>query len=97
MKAVALTHYLPISDPNAFLDVEMDKPTPTGNDILVAVNAVAVNPVDTKVRGPKEKVEDIPRVLGWDASGVVEAVGPDTTLFKPGDEVYYAGDITRAC
>ena len=96
MKAVALTHYLPISDPNAFLDVEMDKPTPTGNDILVAVNAVAVNPVDTKVRGPKEKVEDIPRVLGWDASGVVEAVGPDTTLFKPGDDVYYAGDITRS-
>lgn len=96
MKAVALTHYLPIDDPKSFLDVDLDKPTPTGHDILVAVKAVSVNPVDTKVRGPKDKVEDTPRVLGWDASGVVEAVGPEVTLFKAGDEVYYAGDITRA-
>lgn len=66
-----------------------------GRDLLVAVHAVAVNPVDTKVRAPKDKVEDAPRVLGWDASGVVQAVGPDVTLFKVGDEVYYAGDITR--
>ncbi len=96
MKAVALTHYLPIEDPKSFLDVEMDKLAPEGRDILVAVKAVAVNPVDTKVRAPKDKVEDPPRVIGWDASGVVEAVGPDVTLFKPGDEVYYAGDITRS-
>jgi zinc-binding alcohol dehydrogenase family protein len=67
-----------------------------GHDILVAVKAVAVNPVDTKVRGPKEKVEETPRIIGYDASGVVEAVGPDVTLFKPGEEVYYAGDITRS-
>jgi len=96
MKAVALTHYLPIEDPRSFLDVELDKPEPNGHDILVAVKAVAVNPVDTKVRRPKEQVEKIPRVLGWDASGVVEAVGSDVTLFQPGDEVYYAGDITRS-
>ena len=96
MKAVALTHYLPIEDPRSFLDVELDKPEPNGHDILVAVKAVAVNPVDTKVRRPKEQVEKIPRVLGWDASGVVEAVGRDVTLFQPGDEVYYAGDITRS-
>jgi zinc-binding alcohol dehydrogenase family protein len=96
MKAVALTHYLPVTDVNAFLDVDLPKPTPTGRDILVAVKAVSVNPVDTKVRGPKDKVEETPRVLGWDASGVVEVVGPDATLFKAGDEVYYAGDITRA-
>ncbi|MGB0132563.1 zinc-binding alcohol dehydrogenase family protein [Dokdonella sp.] len=95
MKAVALTHYLPIDDPNAFLDVELPKPSPSGRDLLVAVKAVSVNPVDTKVRAPKDTVEKTPRVLGWDASGVVEAVGPDVTLFKPGDEVYYAGDITR--
>jgi len=60
------------------------------------VRAVSINPVDTKVRSPKGKVEDSPRVLGWDASGIVEAVGPEVTLFKPGDEVYYAGDITRS-
>jgi len=96
MKAVALTHYLPVEDPNAFLDVELPKPTASGRDLLVSVKAVSINPVDTKVRSPKDGIEDPPRVLGWDASGVVESVGPDTTLFKPGDEVYYAGDITRS-
>ncbi len=96
MKAVALTHYLPVENPEAFLDVELPKPTPGGQDLLVAVKAVSINPVDTKVRSPKEGVEETPRVLGWDASGVVEAVGPDVTLFKVGDEVYYAGDITRS-
>ncbi|MES0882849.1 zinc-binding alcohol dehydrogenase family protein [Roseibium sp. SCP14] len=96
MKAVALTHYLPIDDPNSFLDVDLPKPTPQGRDILVAVKAVSVNPVDTKVRAPKDQVEEVPRVLGWDAAGIVEAVGPDVTLFRPGDEVYYAGDITRS-
>lgn len=96
MKTVALTHYLPIEDPNSFLDVELEKPTPEGRDILVSVKAVAVNPVDTKVRRSKDIVEEPPRVLGWDASGVVEAVGSDVSLFKTGDEVYYAGDITRS-
>ncbi|MGH8127283.1 MAG: zinc-binding alcohol dehydrogenase family protein [Gammaproteobacteria bacterium] len=96
MKAVALTHYLPVENPNAFLDVELPKPVASGRDLLVSIKAVSVNPVDTKVRAPKDKVEESPRVLGWDASGVVEAVGPDVTLFKPGDEVYYAGDITRS-
>ncbi|MGV8986005.1 MAG: zinc-binding alcohol dehydrogenase family protein [Cypionkella sp.] len=95
MKAVALTHYLPVTDPNAFLDVELPKPVAQGRDLLVAVKAVSVNPVDTKVRSPKDKVETTPRILGWDAASVVEAVGPDVTLFKVGDEVYYAGDITR--
>ncbi|WP_422038112.1 zinc-binding alcohol dehydrogenase family protein [Roseibium sp.] len=96
MKAVALTRYLPIDDPESFLDVDLPKPVPDGRDLLVAVKAVSVNPVDTKVRAPKDTVEETPRVLGWDAAGIVEAVGPDVTLFKPGDEVYYAGDITRA-
>lgn len=96
MKAVALTHYLPVDNPNAFIDVELPKPEATGRDLLVAVKAVSINPVDTKVRSPKDTVEETPRVLGWDASGVVEAVGPDVTFFKPGDEVYYAGDITRS-
>ncbi|MGA9393958.1 MAG: zinc-binding alcohol dehydrogenase family protein [Azonexus sp.] len=96
MKAVALTHYLSVDNPNAFLDVDLPKPTATGRDLLVAVKAVSINPVDTKVRAPKDQVETTPRVLGWDASGIVEAVGPEVTLFKPGDEVYYAGDITRS-
>ena len=96
MKAVALTHYLPIDNPASFLDVELPTPEPAGHDLRIAVKAVAVNPVDTKVRAPKEQVEVVPRVLGWDASGIVDAVGPEVTLFKPGDEVFYAGDITRA-
>lgn len=96
MKAVGLTHYLPIENPDSFLDVEIDKPDPTGHDIRVAVKAVAVNPVDTKVRAPKDAVEASPRILGYDASGVVDAVGSDVSLFKVGDEVYYAGDITRS-
>lgn len=96
MKAVGFTHYLPIENESAFLDLNVEKPQPEGRDILVNVKAVAVNPVDTKVRAPKDKVEETPRIIGYDASGVVEAVGPDVTLFKPGDEVYYAGDITRS-
>ncbi|MDR5757263.1 zinc-binding alcohol dehydrogenase family protein [Caballeronia sp. LZ035] len=95
MKAIGLTRYLPISDPQSLVDIELEQPTPTGRDLLVKIEAIAVNPVDTKVRAPKDKVESAPRVLGWDAAGVVAAVGPEATLFKVGDPVYYAGDITR--
>ncbi|MDR5878168.1 zinc-binding alcohol dehydrogenase family protein [Caballeronia sp. LZ032] len=95
MKAIGFTRYLPISDPQALVDIELEQPVPTGRDLLVKVEAIAVNPVDTKVRAPKDKVESAPRVLGWDAAGVVAAVGPEATLFKVGDPVYYAGDITR--
>lgn len=95
MKAIALTHYLPISDPAALFDTTLAKPQAHGRDLLVAIKAIAVNPVDTKVRAPKAQVESSPRVLGWDAAGVVEAVGPEVKNFKVGDPVYYAGDITR--
>lgn len=95
MKAIGLTRYLPISDPLSLVDVEIATPKAAGHDLLVKVEAIAVNPVDTKVRAPKEKVEDAPRVLGWDAAGTVAAVGPDVTLFKVGDPVFYAGSITR--
>jgi NADPH2:quinone reductase len=98
MKAVALTQYLPINVPESFLDVDLPTPKPSGHDMLIAVQAVAVNPVDTKVRAGRGKegvVEDPPRVIGWDASGVVKAIGDGVTLFKPGDEVWYAGDISR--
>ena len=96
MKAVGLTRYLPIDDPESLVDIELPTPTPAGRDILVKVEAISVNPVDTKVRAPKAKVEATPRVLGWDAAGTVAAVGPDATLFRVGDPVYYAGSITRA-
>ena len=96
MKAIALTRYLPISDPQSLQDVELRKPVATGHDVLVRIEAVSVNPVDTKIRSPKPQVEAQPKVLGYDAAGVVEAVGPAVTLFQPGDEVYYAGDVTRS-
>jgi zinc-binding alcohol dehydrogenase family protein len=96
MRAVALTKYLPISDPESLMDVELPSPVANGRDLLVKIHAIAVNPVDTKVRKPKDKVETTPKVLGWDAAGEVVEAGPDCTLFKPGDKVFYAGDITRS-
>jgi NADPH2:quinone reductase len=96
MKAIGLHKYLPIDHPESLIDVEVEKPQPSGRDLLVQVKAISVNPVDTKVRSPKEKVEEAPRILGWDVAGIVEQAGPDCTFFKPGDEVYYAGSIVRA-
>ena len=81
---------------NRCVDVELPKPVATGHDLLVRIEAISVNPVDTKVRAPKPQVEAQPKVLGYDAAGVVEAVGDAVTLFKPGDAVFYAGDITRS-
>jgi NADPH:quinone reductase-like Zn-dependent oxidoreductase len=95
MKAVGLYRYLPIDDPESFLDLELDTPSASGRDLLVEVKAISVNPVDTKRRAPKDLVEKTPRVLGWDVAGVVKAVGPEVSLFKPGDAVYYAGSIMR--
>jgi NADPH2:quinone reductase len=88
MKAVAHTG----TTIDSLNDIELPRPAPSGHDLLVKVEAVSVNPVDTKQR---KAGSPTPRVLGWDASGTVEAVGPDVTLFKPGDAVYYAGDVTR--
>jgi NADPH2:quinone reductase len=95
MKAVGLYKYLPIDNPESLLDLEVDTVMPTGRDLLVGVKAVSVNPVDTKRRAPKDLVEKTPKILGFDASGIVESVGPDCTLFKPGDPVYYAGSVIR--
>ena len=95
MKAVGLYKYLPIGHQESLLDLEVPTPTPTGRDLLVGVKAISVNPVDTKRRAPKDIVETTPKILGWDAVGIVEAVGPDCTLFRPGDAVYYAGSIVR--
>jgi zinc-binding alcohol dehydrogenase family protein len=77
---------------HTFADIELPKPSPSGHDLLVKVEAISVNPVDTKQRKTKTSGS---HVLGWDAAGTVEAVGKDVTIFKPGDAVYYAGDVTR--
>ncbi|QWU16873.1 zinc-binding alcohol dehydrogenase family protein [Paenibacillus sophorae] len=95
MRAVGLYKYLEISEPESLIDLEMEKPLPAARDLLVKVKAISVNPVDVKVRAPKDKVEEAPKILGWDVAGVVEQVGPECMLFKPGDEVYYAGSINR--
>ncbi|OBR45539.1 MULTISPECIES: zinc-binding alcohol dehydrogenase family protein [Aeromonas] len=95
MKAIVLTHYLPSDHPDCFIEANLADPTPGPRDLLVRVNATSINPVDTKVRAPKAKVESSPRVLGWDAVGEVIAVGREVTLFKAGDRVWYAGDISR--
>ena len=94
MKAVVYTqHGLPISDAAALQDIELPMPEAGAHDLLVEVRAVSVNPVDTKIRLGVQV--DQPRVLGWDASGIVRAVGPEVTLFAPGDEVFYAGSLLR--
>ena len=95
MKAAGFIRYLSVTDPKSLLDVDPPKPAPQGRDILLTVKAVAINPVDVKVRSPKEKVKPQPRVIGYDAAGVVDSVGPDATLIKAGDEAYSAGDLTR--
>ena len=75
--------------------INIAKPTPAGRDLLVKVSAVSVNPVDTKIRRTAEPDADEFKILGWDAVGIVEATGSDCDSFKPGDRVYYAGDISR--
>ena len=96
MKAVGYHKSLPITDKDSLVDFTGDRPVPAGRDLLVAVKAVSVNPVDTKVRmRAQPRAGEPPKVLGYDAAGVVDAVGPEATLFKPGDEVFYAGSIVR--
>lgn len=84
---------LPLTDPQSLYETETTKPQPAGHDLLVKINAISVNPVDTKVRNGGDPEQ--PRILGWDASGVVEAIGDSVTLFAPGDEVFYAGSLVR--
>ncbi|ROQ50490.1 zinc-binding alcohol dehydrogenase family protein [Rathayibacter sp. PhB152] len=91
MRAVAITRH---GAPEVLTDVELPEPSATGHDLLVRVRAVSINPVDTKIRASGRR-EASPKVLGYDAVGSVEAVGADVTLFAPGDEVFYAGSITR--
>ncbi|MCE5364494.1 zinc-binding alcohol dehydrogenase family protein [Pseudomonas anguilliseptica] len=96
MKAVAYYQSLPADHADALLDVELPTPTPGPRDLLVEVKAISVNPVDTKIRRNVAPSDGDAKVLGWDASGIVKAVGSEVSLFQPGDRVYYAGAINRA-
>ncbi|MCD9024776.1 zinc-binding alcohol dehydrogenase family protein [Cohnella silvisoli] len=95
MKAVGAYRYLDLSDPESLVDLFIEKPIPTGRDLLVEVKAISVNPADLGVRKNNNYEKESPKILGWDVAGIVEQVGPDCQLFKPGDEIYYAGSVTR--
>lgn len=95
MKAIGYRQPLPIDHPDALEDLELTAPLPSARDLLVRVQAISVNPVDTKVRKSAVPVLGQARVLGWDAVGIVEAVGAEVTGFRPGERVWYAGSITR--
>lgn len=95
MKAIGYIESLPINDPASLEDIELDQPIATGRDLLIKVQAIAVNPVDYKIRTRMAGVDGNYKVLGWDAVGEVVATGEDVNTFKPGDVVYYAGDLNR--
>ena len=95
MKAVGYNQSLPISEDASLIDAEIPDPEPSGRDLLVQVQAISVNPVDTKVRMRSAPPPGQLKVLGWDAAGIVLKTGPDVELFEPGDEVWYAGSIVR--
>jgi len=95
MKAVGYKKSLGIEHAEALIDFEAAKPEAKGRDIRVTVKAISANPVDYKVRKRAAPPEGEFKILGFDAAGIVDAVGPEVTLFKPGDEVFYAGSILR--
>lgn len=95
MKAVAYQKASPITAADSLLDINLPDPISAGSDLLVEVKAISVNPVDTKVRANSNPPVGEWKVLGWDAAGIVRTVGSEVTLFKPGDRVWYAGDISR--
>jgi NADPH:quinone reductase len=98
MKAIGFYKPLPIQDSQSLVDVSIEMPKPRPRDLLVEVRAISVNPVDAKIRaggGPGKQDGEL-QILGWDAAGIVKETGADVTLFRPGDEVYYAGSVDRA-
>lgn len=95
MRAVGYHTPGPINRNDALLDLDIPAPTPGPRDLIVRVKAISINPVDTKVRAGVAPADGAARVLGWDAAGVVEAVGAEVGLFSVGDEVFYAGDLNR--
>src|ERR1700753_896783 len=95
MKAVGYKKSLPVDASETLIDFEGAKPEPKGRDIRVAVKAISANPVDYKVRKRAAPPEGEFKILGFDAAGIVDAVGPDARIFNPDDEVFYAGSIQR--
>ncbi|MBB4573914.1 zinc-binding alcohol dehydrogenase family protein [Rhizobium lentis] len=95
MRAVAYKTPQPITSETSLIDVDLPMPEASGHDLLVEIRAVSVNPVDVKVRAHSAPPAGQLKVLGWDAAGTVRAVGADVTLFRPGDEVFYSGVISR--
>lgn len=95
MSAVAYRKHSTLADPDCLVDVDVERPAPGPNDLRVAVRATSVNPVDTKIRAGLATAPDTVQCLGWDAAGIVEAVGEAVTLFRPDDQVYYAGSFDR--
>ncbi|WP_426485437.1 zinc-binding alcohol dehydrogenase family protein [Flavobacterium sp. 2] len=97
MKAIGFKTSLPIEEKESFIEFETLKPVPGAHDLLVKIDAISVNPVDFKIRqnSAKDTVLETPKIIGWDAVGIVQAVGEKVTLFEVGDPVYYAGDITK--
>jgi len=95
MKAIGYQQPLPIDHAEALQDIALPPPVAKGRELLVSVRAVSVNPVDTKIRSSSAPAAGEWKVLGWDAAGIVRAVGPEVSLFKPGDHVWYAGSIAR--
>lgn len=95
MKAVGYRKSLPLTEPDALLDLDLPMPAPGPFDLRVAVQAVSVNPVDTKIRARVTPEAGQVQVLGWDVAGVVDAVGENVTRFQPGDRVFYAGAVDR--
>ena len=96
MRAVGYFAPGPITAPNSLMDIELPRPSATGRDLLVEVRAVSVNPVDYKVRASAAPPAGTAKVIGYDAAGVVVEAGPQASLFRPGDEVFYAGSIIRS-
>jgi zinc-binding alcohol dehydrogenase family protein len=97
MKAIGFKTSHDINENESLIEIEIDKPLAQEYDIVVKVNAVSMNPVDTKVRAKaaKNTVLEDAKILGYDAVGIIESMGEKVSNFKIGDRVYYAGDITR--
>lgn len=96
MKAIGYQTAGAITAPNALENITLAEPTATGFDLLVEIKAISVNPVDTKIRASSSAPAGEYKIIGWDAVGVVKAVGEKVSLFNVGDEVWYAGDISRS-
>ncbi|MBY8881605.1 zinc-binding alcohol dehydrogenase family protein [Actinacidiphila acidipaludis] len=94
MPAVAYRTSLPVDDADSLVDTTLPVPRPGPRDLLVRVEAVAVNPVDYKIRQSTDPGGE-PKVLGWDAAGTVVAVGEEVESFQVGDDVFYAGALDR--